>query len=300
MDVHVVTPHGHLRASGKMQTVSWLGTTGRRSGIIRLARRIEMKRVFHLLVVGFIITGTSWAAGDPFAGTWKLDSARSQFPPDTMRVESAGANKYTFIFAEPTAETIVLDGTDQAAAYDSTLSVAEQGSRVWSVVRKSKGRVIISAHWTLSEDSRTLHDSYTEYKSDGSPFTVDYLYLRKGGGQGFAGTWQSTSEIFVTPYVIEIRPYQGDGFSLIDPVARIDKSVKFDGKDYPNSGPNASADMTSSGRRVSERHLELTDKLKDKVQSIDDFQLSNDLRTMTEIQHPANQGKPVILVFQRE
>ena len=31
--------------------------------------------------------------------------------------------------------------------------------------------------------------------------------------RGFAGTWQSTSEVFVSPYEIQIQPYQGDGFS---------------------------------------------------------------------------------------
>jgi hypothetical protein len=58
--------------------------------------------------------------------------------------------------------------------------------------------------------------------------------------------------------------------------------------------------MLSSGRRISDRHLELTDKLKGKLQSTDDFQLSPDLQTMTETQHSGDQGKPVILVFKRE
>jgi hypothetical protein len=58
--------------------------------------------------------------------------------------------------------------------------------------------------------------------------------------------------------------------------------------------------MLSSGRRISDRRLELTDKLKGKLQSTDDFQLSPDLQTMTETQHRADQGKPIILVFKRE
>jgi hypothetical protein len=40
--------------------------------------------------------------------------------------------------------------------------------------------------------------------------------------------------------------------------------------------------------------------VKGKLQSTDDFQLSPDLQTMTEAQHPADQGKPIILVFKRE
>jgi hypothetical protein len=51
--------------------------------------------------------------------------------------------------------------------------------------------------------------------------------------------------------------------------------------------------------RINDRSLELTDKLKGQLQSTDEFQLSPDLETMTETQHLADQGKPVILVFKR-
>jgi hypothetical protein len=255
---------------------------------------------FKLLVAICIITGTSWAADDPFAGKWKLDSSQSRFAADTMKVEFASAHKYKFIFSEPNAETIAIDGTDQPGIFDTTLSVTEQGPHVWKVVRKRKEHPIVTAIWTLSEDGETLHDSFTGYQPDGSPFTVDYLYQRRAGGSGFAGTWQSTSEVFVSPYEIQIRPYQGDGFSLIDPVAGIDKNLKLDGKDYPNSGLNANPDMLSSGHRISDRLLELTDKLKGMVQSTDDFELSPDLQTLTETQHLPDQDKPIILVFKRE
>jgi hypothetical protein len=259
-----------------------------------------LKYAFKLLIVICMITGTLWAADDPFAGKWKLDSSQSEFPADTMKVKSVGANKYTFIFSEPNAETIAIDGTDQPGISGTTLSVTEQGPRVWKVVRKREGRPIVTAIWTLSEDGGALHDSFTGYRPDGSPFTVDYLYLPKAVDSGFSGIWQSTSEVFVSPYEIQIQPYQGDGLSLIDPVAGVNKSLKFDGTDYPNSGANASPGMLSSGRRISDRRFELTDKLKGQFQSTDDFQLSPDLQTMTETQHLPGQGKPIILVFKRE
>ena len=259
-----------------------------------------MKHALTVLIALCIFTGTSRAADDPFAGKWKLDSSRSEFPTDTMKVVSAGTNKFTFIFSEPNAETIVTDGTDQPGIFGTTLSVTVQEPRVWIVVRKSKDRTLLRAVWTLSEDGKTLHDAFTEYRPDGSPFTVDYDYLSKGGESGFAGTWQSTSEEFVSTYEIQIGPYQGDGFSLADPVAGIDKNLKFDGTDYPNSGPNARPDMLSSGHRISDRSLEVTDKLKGMVQSTDDFELSPDLQTLTETQHHPDQDKPTVLVFKRE
>lgn len=260
-----------------------------------------MKYAFTLLIAICIITGTSRADDDPFTGKWKLDSSQSQLPTDTMKVALMSANKYTFIFSEPNAETIVTDGTDQPGIQGTTLAVTAQGPRAWEVVRKRKGRsMILRAIWTLSDDGKTLRDLFTAYPPDGSPFTVDYLYQRKAGGSGFVGTWESFREVFVSPYEVQIQPYQGDGFSLTDPVAGVDKNLKFDGKDYPNSGPNASPDMLSSGHRISDRRLQLTNKLKDKIQSTDDFELSPDLQTLTETQHFPDQGKPIILVFKRE
>ena len=75
---------------------------------------------FKLLVAICIITGTSWAADDPFAGKWKLDSSQSRFAADTMKGEFARAHKYKFIFSEPNAETIAIDGTDQPGIFDPT------------------------------------------------------------------------------------------------------------------------------------------------------------------------------------
>ena len=259
-----------------------------------------MNYTFKLLIAICMITGTSRAADDHFAGKWKLDSSKSEFPADTMKVKFVGANKYTFVFSEPNAETVAIDGTDQPGISGTTISVTAQGLREWEVVRKRKGSMVLRAIWTLSEDSETLRDLFMEYLPDGSVFTVDYRYLRKAGKSGFAGTWQSTSEIFVTAYEIQIRPYQGDGFSFADPVAGIDKDLKLDGKDYPNSGPSANPDMQSSAGRISDHRLEMTDKLKGRVRSKDEFELSPDHQTLTETQRLPGQVKPIILVFKRE
>lgn len=258
------------------------------------------QRTVQLWLAVCILSGTAWAADDPFAGKWKLDSSRSQFPPDTMKVVAAGTNKYTFIFSEPNSETIVADGTDQPGIFGTTFSVAVQGPRVWKVVRKKNGTTLISAIWTLSGDDRTLRDEYTEFRQDGSAFSVDYLYERKAGATGFAATWVSTSETFRTPYEMQIEPWESDGLSLVDLMARVDKSVKFDGQDYPNSGQNASPGMASSGRRLSDHHLEVTDKRQGKVRSTDDFELSPDLQTLTETQHHPDLANPIVMVFVRE
>jgi DNA-directed RNA polymerase subunit E'/Rpb7 len=56
----------------------------------------------------------------------------------------------------------------------------------------------------------------------------------------------------------------------------------------------------SSGRRVNERTLELTDKIKGRITDTQRIELSPDLKTITITMNPAGQSKPNIFMFDRE
>jgi hypothetical protein len=76
--------------------------------------------------------------------------------------------------------------------------------------------------------------------------------------------------------------------------------VKFDGKDYPNVGPNVPAGSASSARRVNQHTLEVTDKSNGKVAGTEEIQLSSDGKTLTMTVHAAGRSEPNILVFERQ
>lgn len=256
------------------------------------------KGAFQLLVAVSLVTGTLWAASDPFVGTWKLNPSKSELT-DQMKVESLGSNRYAFDFGGGT-ETIVADGTDQPANFGTTMSVTIEAPDTWKGVRKKNGRVLLTGIWKLSKDGNTLRDDFTECQPDGSKFNLYYVYKRTAGGPGFAGTWESTSEKVNSVFELQIRPYEGDGLSFITPAEGSTENVKFDGKDYPNLGPNVAPGSASSGRRVNERTLEMTGKIKDKVIDTQQITLSPDGKTLTMTVHNAGRSKPNILVFDRE
>ena len=149
---------------------------------------------------------------------------------------------------------------------------------------------------------------------------VNYVYKRTAGTSGFAGTWESTSETVNSAFVIKVQPYEGDGLSIIDSSEGVTKNVKFDGKDYPNVGPNVPAGSTSSARRVNGRTLdqqtldqhtldqhtldqytlELTGKFNGKVTDTQEIKLSSDGKTLTMTVHAAGRTEPIILVFERQ
>ena len=254
------------------------------------------KRTFQLLLVPCLVTGTLWAATDPFVGDWKLDPSKSKLV-DHMKVESLGGNKYAFDFGGG-PERIAVDGTDQQAVQGTMLSVTVEGPDSWKVVRKKDGRVLLTAVWKLSPDGNTLTDNYTEFGPNGSPSTVNYMYNRTEAGAGFAGTWESTMAM-TSSFVLQIRPYEGNGLSFIRS-PQDTRNLKFDGQDYPVEGRGVAQVSTSSARRVDERTLEIIDKVNSKVTRTERRELSPDLKTLTRTVRPVGQREPAIFVFERQ
>ena len=257
------------------------------------------KRIFEILPAICLATGMAWAAKSPFIGEWKLDPSKTRMP-DEMKVQSQGANKYAFDFGGG-AETIVVDGSDQPGCCGTKLSVKPEAVDTWIVERKKDGRLLLRATWKLSKDQSTLTDYYREFEADGETHSMDYVYQRTGNdGSGFAADWQSIKETMNSPYLIEVKAFDGDGLSFITPSEHQTENVKFDGKDYPNEMPNAGPGVTSSMRRVDERNLEMTDKADGKVIETEQIGLSADRKTLTITKHIPRHDKPIVMVFERK
>jgi hypothetical protein len=268
-------------------------------------------RSLLLLPVVCLAIGMLWAANDPFVGKWKVNPSKSKLI-DEMKVEAAGENRYTFTFGPGQVDTIVADGSDQPALGGTTLSITVKGPNSWEVVRKMKGRTLLRAQWTLSEDGKTLNDAFTQYLPDattlfseplpnGSTLFLPYVYERTAGNSGFPGTWDSESAKVKTGIELQVQPYEGDGLSFKRSDEQVVKRIKLDGNDYPELDSNGGdKGIAYSGRRANERSLEITYKLKSKITSAWQIELSPDLKTLTMTARPVGQSRPKsILVFDR-
>jgi hypothetical protein len=268
-------------------------------------------RIFQLLLV-VCLTSSVWAANDPFIGTWKVNPSKSKLN-DEMKVETAGINRYTITFGPGQTDTVVADGSDQPALSGSTLSITVKGPNSWEVVRKMKGRMLLRANWTLSEDGKTLNDAFTQYLPDGmtlfsqplpngSTLVLPYVYERSAGNSGFLGTWDSESAKMRTGVELEILPYDGDGLSFKRSDEETVNRIKLDGNDHPDLDLNGANKGTAySGRRVNGRSLEITYKFNGNIANIRQIALSPGLETLTMTERLVGQSKPKsVLVFDRE
>jgi hypothetical protein len=259
-----------------------------------------LKCALRFLLVACVVKGGLAAANDPLLGEWKLNASKSRLI-DMMKVEGAGGNKYGFDFGGGSAETIAADGTDQPGLAGTTLSVSIEGADSWKVVRKKDGHILLTGIWKLSKDGNTLRDDYTEFGPDGSASSnIKYVYQRTAGTSGFAGTWEGSAETETAAIVLKVQPYEGDGLSFINVSQGETKNVKFDGKDYPNAGPNVRAGSTSAARRVNEDTLEMTGKFNGKITNTRQIQLSADRKTLTMTVRVPGRREPDILVFERQ
>lgn len=258
-----------------------------------------LNRTLLMLSAMCVATTVGRPTRDPFIGKWTLVPSRSRMP-DEMKVQSRGGNTYAFDFGGGAVETIVVDGSDQPGLGGTRLSVKANAPDTWIVTRKNGDRLLLSATWKLSTDGARLTDYFREREADGSTFSVDYVYERIGGGSGFAADWRSVKETINSPFLLEVREFQGDGLSFVDPLARKTRDLKFERTNgAPRGVPDAGKGVSSSLRRVGERALVITNKYDGEVSNTEEFALSADLATLTMTVRIVGRDRPYVLVFER-
>lgn len=258
-----------------------------------------LKHIFQVLLVVCLGTGMLLAAKDPFVGTWKLNQAKSKITGEQNTIKDLGGNKYTITFGN-ISDTLVADGTDQPVHFGHTQSITKEGLNVWKIVTKKEGRVLSTAMLRLSHDGKTMDVEISGKRPDGTAFHNHVALRRVAGTKGFAGKWESTQLKIGSPSLWEIKPYDGNGLSFITPAEHEHQNVKFDGKDYPDVGPNVPAGATSSGRRLNERTLEMTDRIKGTVMDTVQYRVSLDNKRMTLTVHEKGQPTPLTIVYDRK
>jgi hypothetical protein len=257
-----------------------------------------MNRFWFSLMCVCLITGTLWAADDPFVGKWKLNIDKSKFSGEQINIQDLGANKYKWTVGS-VSDTIAYDGTDQPVHFDRTISMTPDGKSNWKMVIKKDGRVLSSMTHTISDDGQTQTIKGTETKPDGTTSDFTAAWKRVGSGTGWGGTWETTGVTLTSPDEWDIEPYESDGLTFNTPAYSDKLSMKFDGKDYEETGPNVASGSTSSGKRVNARTLDVTNKVKGQVMDHTRYEVSPDGKTLTLTIRDTGQPKPLTVVYNK-
>ena len=251
-------------------------------------------------IAGFTVClSSALAADDAFVGKWKMNPAKSQLGGQQYKVEEAGEGKYRFVNGDD-VETYGTDGKDYPTKAGNTVAITPAGSNTWKFSRKRDGKVYSTGTWTLSDDGQMITTSNDNTRPDDSTFRTEAKRKRIAGASGFVGTWESVEVKVGEPTPFEVEKWKGDGYSLINPAFQGRVDFKLDGKEYTGKGPRVPAGATMSGKRVDDRTMELTFKLKGKKRSTERWVVSADGKTLTQTVTDAGQSKPEIEVYERQ
>jgi len=262
-----------------------------------------MKRITATVVacagLAFCAPPLAIAADDPLIGQWKLNPEKSQFTGLTYKVEDAGGDKYKFVFGDD-VETVTFDGKPQITKYGNVWSVTKTGPNAWKWTIKRDGKVISDATWTVSDDGTTSNYVNEDTRPDGTKSQNETKLKRTAGTSGLVGTWESTEIKIGSPTTIEIAHWKSNGYAIVNPTYKGRTEFKLDGKDYADKGPRVAKGSTVSAKRIDERTVEITYKLKGKTTEVDRYEVSSDGKTITDTINFAGVDKPEVDVYDRQ
>jgi hypothetical protein len=236
---------------------------------------------------------------DPFIGKWKLDLAKSKLTGQTIEIQAVPANAYSFK-EDQHIDVIFADGLDHPTHFGDTMSVAQTKPDTWAITWKRGSQVLMDTLWKVSRDGQTLTYTATGTRPNGQHFKNQMTAKRIGTGSGLAGVWQTTGVTLSSPREIYIEPFGADGHKITFPGRDQTVRMNFDGKEYADEGPTVAEGSTSSGRRVDERTIETTEKIKGKVVEMAKATVSADGKTQTIVVTEPDDPKPVVLIYERE
>jgi hypothetical protein len=238
-------------------------------------------------------------ADDPFIGKWKLNLAKSKMTGQTIEIREVPGKGYEFKEDEHT-DIIFADGLDHPTHFGETMAITQKKPDRWAITYKRGNSVLMNTTWKVSRDGQTLTYRATGIRPNGQHFHNEMTAKRTSGKAGLAGTWETTGVILSSPREIYIEPYNTEGHFITFPGRKQTIRMKFDGKEYSEEGPTVLEGSTSSGRRIDERTIETTERIKGRVIETAKATISQDGATQTIVVTEPGDKMPLLLVYDRE
>jgi len=243
------------------------------------------------------------AADSPFTGTWKLDMTKSDFSGETIRFQTGKANMVRYTGAGETY-TFTTDGQPHPGLFGRLVSVKQMDANTWVRTTEFKGKVLSEATLSLSADGNTLTETSKGTRPDGSLFENVEVYDRVGEGygvvSGMLGIWRSKSARESSATVLEFGDNGPDGIAFILRQISGKCLLKFNGKDYPATGPTVPEGLTLAATRIGERSFELTEKIKGKAIYKATYSVSDDGKSLLEMGSPVRVVERTKSVYLRQ
>ena len=217
-------------------------------------------------------------ANSPFDGTWHLNTAKSQLAGDTMTFEDAGGGslKYT-----DSAQSYTFK--PEGGAFTTPMGVErtfkKNGDGTYTSTSRRNRMLLNTSTWKLSADGNTVVIESKGTKPNGDTFHNVTTYVRTSAGTGLVGGWKSTVVKLSSPNTLTLQT-DGDNITLTISAIKATCQAKWDGKDYPATGPTVSEGLTLALTKNGANSFKLVQKFKSKVLVTIRYKVGADGKTM--------------------
>jgi len=253
----------------------------------------------NVILIGICACGLAAAAEAPYAGNWKINIAKSDFGDTTVTYQRmpGGEMKATM---DGQSYTFKTDGRDNLTPWGMTIAWKAVDADTWEMTEKTNGKVISTGTLKLSPDRKMLTLDVKRIKADGGTSNDSITFQRVSGGPGLAGKWKTKNLKTNSPETLSLTQKGSDGLTLSLGNAGGVCDAKFDGQDYPATGPVWPSGWSCTIAKNGARSLDLTWKKDGKQMYKTTLVVSGDGKTLTETGSAAGVNEKVKVVYDRQ
>ena len=238
-----------------------------------------MKNLILAVAICAAVSGSALAADSPFAGTWKLDIAKSHFTGDTMDYTKTATGMHFYDGA--IGYDFAMDGKDYPSLPGYTTSWTKTGPMSWDTVYKSGPRVVSKSHRMISADGSTLTSTFTQYRPDGTTAKGSTVYKRLSGTTGLAGKWKDV-KVEATDDVMKIMVPAAGRYEMVSPIYKSTVAGMTDGTPAAMKGPTVPPGAMAAYKAAGKDTWDYTIMIKDKTYGKGMLTVSPDGKTLTD------------------
>lgn len=248
-----------------------------------------MKATWIICSLLALPAGAASAADSPWNGTWKFDQQKSHLTGQTFTYSERPGGMLHYEDGSTASFDFGLDGKEYKTLANRTTTWSAAGTNRWDRVTRIDGKVFTKGHVTLSEDGKTLTETYSGTRPDGEEFHEEDVFNRVSGTGGLAGTWRTAKVTGPTgPQTFVISSPSAGLLHYEIPDMKVSVDCSADDKDYPLTGPTVPPGATISFRRVSPTKVRYAIKINGKADMIGVQTIAADGASFTDTSWNAN------------
>ena len=243
-----------------------------------------MKTALLLCSLLALPAGAASAPDSPWNGTWKFDEAKSQLTGGTMTFSKGAGDMLHFSDGSTAEFDFAVDGKERKAWANRTGIWTAPAKNTWDTVYKLNGKVLAKGHRVLSDDGKTLTETWTGTRPDGSSFHEDDVFTRVSGSDGLVGTWRASKVKGgggPQEFVISVPAAGMVHYDVPD--MKVNVEGRTDGSDIPLTGPTVPPGATISFKALTPTKMQYVMKIGGKTDNTGEQTLAADGRSFTDV-----------------